>query len=536
MVKQYGNIYLIAGISVIGGALFGFDISSMSAIIAGKGYLCYFNQGDEPCLGPRSEVQGGITASMAGGSWLASLCSGFLADRIGRKTAIMTAAVIWVVGSIIVSASQNIAMLIVGRVINGFSVGIASAQVPVYITELAPPAKRGRLVGMQQWAITWGILIMFFISYGCSFLDGPTAFRVPWALQMIPAIILFFGMMILPESPRWLATKSRWEECEQVLVLTLGKGDPSSPLVARELKDIKEWLEIERQSQQVSYLELFSPRYINRTHIGLFMQIWSQLCGMNVMMYYISYVFAMAGLTGNTLLISSSIQYIINVVMTVPALLFVDKIGRRPTLLVGSTLMMTWLFANAGLLATYGTDPGPNGVGGIKEASVEVSGAASKAVIACSYLFVASFAPTWGPVSWIYPPELYPNKIRSKAVALATSGNWAFNFALGYFVPIAFVTIKWKTYVIFGVFCAAMTIHVFFLFPETAGKRLEDVTAMFEDPHGIKYIGTPAWKTRSATSRASRLEHEESGMQTSDDDSSPEHKERFGENERKEHV
>ncbi|KAK6441837.1 high affinity glucose transporter, partial [Oleoguttula sp. CCFEE 5521] len=344
MVKQYGNIYLIAGISVIGGALFGFDISSMSAIIAGKGYLCYFNQGDEPCLGPRSEVQGGITASMAGGSWLASLCSGFLADRIGRKKAIMTAAVIWVIGSIIVSASQNIAMLIVGRVINGFSVGIASAQVPVYITELAPPAKRGRLVGMQQWAITWGILIMFFISYGCSFLNGPTAFRVPWALQMIPAIILFFGMMILPESPRWLATKNRWEECEQVLVLTLGKGDSNSPLVADELKDIKEWLEIERQSQQTSYLELFSPRYINRTHIGLFMQIWSQLCGMNVMMYYISYVFAMAGLTGNTLLISSSIQYIINVVMTVPALLFVDKIGRRTTLLVGSTLMMTWLF------------------------------------------------------------------------------------------------------------------------------------------------------------------------------------------------
>ncbi|KAK6430962.1 high affinity glucose transporter, partial [Oleoguttula sp. CCFEE 5521] len=130
---------------------------------------------------------------------------------------------------------------------------------------------------------------------------------------------------------------------------------------------------------------------------------------------------------------------------------------------------------------------------------------------------------------------LYPNKIRSKAVALATSGNWAFNFALGYFVPIAFVTIKWKTYVIFGVFCLAMTIHVFFL-PETAGKRLEDVTAMFEDPHGIKYIGTPAWKTRSATSRASRLEHEEGGMQSSDEDSSPERKEKYDENERKEHV
>lgn len=193
-------------------------------------------------------------------------------------------------------------MLIVGRIINGFCVGICSAQVPVYITEIAPPTKRGRLVGAQQWAITWGIMIMFYISYGCSFINGNAAFRVPWALQMIPAIILFFGMIVLPESPRWLASKDRWEECEQVLILTHGKGDPHSPWVAREFQEIREWIDIERASAQVRYIDLFSAKYINRTHIGLFTQIWSQLTGMNVMMYYITYVFAMAGLTGNTLL------------------------------------------------------------------------------------------------------------------------------------------------------------------------------------------------------------------------------------------
>ena len=200
-------------------------------------------------------------------------------------------------------------MLIVGRIINGACVGICSAQVPVYISEIAPPSKRGRLVGMQQWAITWGIMIMFYLSYGCSFIDGAAAFRVPWALQMIPAIILFFGMMFLPESPRWLAGKDRWDACKDVLILTHGHGDPDSPWVAREFQEIKEWLEIERQSKQISYLTLLTPRYINRTHIGLFTQIWSQLTGMNVMMYYITYVFAMAGLSGNNLLVSSSIQY-----------------------------------------------------------------------------------------------------------------------------------------------------------------------------------------------------------------------------------
>ena len=211
-------------------------------------------------------------------------------------------------------------------------------------------------------------------------------------------------------------------------------------------------------------------------------------------------VFLMAGLSGNTNLIASSIQYVINVCMTIPALLFVDRWGRRPTLLVGAALMMTWLFANAGLMATYGHYV-PGGVNNIQAASWSVSGPASTAVIACTYLFVASYAPTWGPVSWIYPPELYPLRVRGKAVALATSANWAFNFALGYFVPPSFENIQWETYILFGVFCLAMFIHVFFMFPETAGKTLEEVNDMFVDPSGPKHIGTPAWKTHVSTKR-----------------------------------
>ncbi|WPG99853.1 Hypothetical protein R9X50_00267300 [Acrodontium crateriforme] len=513
--KKFGNVYLISAIAIIGGGLFGFDISSMSAIITSPAYLCYFNQGpngptfnNQSCSGPRSSTQGGITASMAGGSWIASLGSGFFSDKFGRRTVIMAGAVIWIIGCIIVSATQNIAMLIVGRIINGICVGICSAQVPVYISEIAPPSKRGRLVGAQQWAITWGICIMFYISYGCSFLDGTSAFRIPWALQMIPAIALMSGMLILPESPRWLASKDRWEECEAVLILTHGKGDPYSPWVAREFQEIREWVEIERRSKQITYIDLFKPRYLNRTHIGIFIQVWSQLTGINVMMYYIGYIFTMAGLSGNNLLLTSSIQYVINVVMTIPALIWIDRIGRRPTLLVGSILMSIFLFANAAIFATQGV-PVPDGVNGIKEASLKVSGPASKAIIACSYLLVASYAPTWGPVSWIYPPELYPNQLRGKAVALSTSANWAFNFALGYFVPPAFVNITWKTYILFGVFCILMTIHVYFLFPETAGKPLEEVTEIFEDPNGPKWIGTPAWRTKNYTSTVEKMEHGE---------------------------
>ena len=207
------------------------------------------------------------------------------------------------------------------------------------------------------------------------------------------------------------------------------------------------------------------------------------------MMYYITYVFGMAGLSGNINLVASSIQYVINVFMTVFALIYIDRWGRRGPLVAGALLMATWMYANAGIMATYGQAAPEGGVDNIAEQSWQISGAPANAVIACTYLFVASYAPTWGPVSWIYPPELFPLRVRGKAVAITTSSNWIFNFALSYFVPPAFVNIQWRVYIIFGVFCTAMAIHTFFLFPETSGKTLEDIEEMF-------LSGVPAWKTK----------------------------------------
>ncbi|KAL3462149.1 general substrate transporter [Aspergillus heterothallicus] len=490
-----GNIYVITTIAVIGGALFGFDIASMSAILGTQQYKCFFNQGgtdeDGKCAGPSSSTQGGISASMPGGSFVGALASGIITDTFGRRRAIQIGAIIWCIGSIITCASFSIAQLVVGRFINGISVGICSAQVPVYVAELAQPSKRGTVVGAQQWAITWGILIMFYISYGSSFLDGPAAWRLPWGLQMVPAVFLFIALFFLPESPRWLAKKDRWEECHETLALVHAKGNIHDPFVQTELREIREMCEFERENKDASYLDLFKPNMINRTHIGVFTQIWSQLTGMNVMMLYITYVFGMAGLSGNANLVASSIQYVINVVMTIFALLFIDRWGRRTPLLIGSTLMMTFMFANAGIMKTYGKPAPPGGLDKVAEESWDLSDAqaAAKGVIACTYLFVASYAPTWGPVSWIYPPELFPLRLRGKAVAVTTSSNWIFNFALSYFVPPAFENIKWKVYILFGVFCATMTIHVFFCFPETAGKTLEDVDTMFQSD-------VKPWKTK----------------------------------------
>lgn len=130
---------------------------------------------------------------------------------------------------------------------------------------------------------------MFYISYGCSYINGIASFRVPWGIQMVPAIMLWFGLLFLPESPRWLAKNDRWEECHAVLTLVHGKGDPASPFVRLELDEIRQSVEFERLNSDVSIFELFKPKMLNRLHIGVFAQVWSQLTGMNVMMYYVSF-------------------------------------------------------------------------------------------------------------------------------------------------------------------------------------------------------------------------------------------------------
>jgi len=451
-----------------------------------------------PQVGLSSFEDGLIGASALAGIFLGALVFGPITDRVGRQTMYLADLVLFIVGSALQLFVTEPWQLVALRLVMGVAIGADYAIGAALLSEFLPRRQRGPLLASLNAVWTVGFVVAFVVGYLMRDL-GDDSWRWMLASSAIPALIVLFLRLGTPESPRWLARKDRWEECHDVLALVHGKGDRNSPFVLRELSEIKEMCEFERQNADVTYLELLKPNMINRTHIGVFTQIWSQLTGMNVMMYYITYVFSMAGLTGNNLLLSSSIQYIINVLMTVPALLWVDRWGRRPTLLVGAAFMTTWMFANAGLLKTYGAPAPPGGLDHIQAESWQISGPASKAVIACTYLFVASFAPSWGPVSWIYPPELYPLRVRGKAVALATSANWAFNFALGYFVPPAFVNIQWEVYVLFGVFGVCMFVHVFFMFPETAGKTLEETEEMFTDPAGPKYIGTPAWKTRVVT-------------------------------------
>ncbi|MCJ1330347.1 MFS sugar transporter [Thelotrema lepadinum] len=443
------------------------------------------------------------------GSFLGALCSSFLADKYSRKTAIQVASIFWIVGSALQAAADGIPILVIGRFVAGICVGIASSIVPVYQAEIAPKEIRGRVVSLQQWAITWGILIQYFIQVGASFTgggpdnpeQGSAAFRIPWGVQIVPGAILFVGMTFFPKSPRWLATKDRWEEAIMVLANLHGNGDVNHPKVLAEYQEIEEALRFEREEAKSDFKALMEPRIFKRVILGMSIQMWSQLSGMNVMMYYIVYIMETTG-TGSPVL-QASIQYVLNVLLTLPAILYLDKWGRRPSLLLGSFGMMSLLLIVGALEALYG-EPYYTSKGPLSALSWKLQDGhddAGKAIIALSYLFVCTFAVTWGPTSWTYPSEIFPTQVRAKAVSLATASNWLWNCALAFAVPPLLWYINWRMYVVFAAFNGAAFVHMFLTAPETKGKTLEEMNDVFDS-------GRPAWKGVPKGSRLDALQQE----------------------------
>lgn len=476
------NPYIVGTFACIGGGLFGLDISSMSGVLSNPSYLNTFHN-------PGSNAQGAIVAAMPAGSLLGALLVTKLGDALGRRRTIIAASIIWVIGAALQCASVDRGMLVVGRIIAGISVGISSAIVPVYQSEITPPSIRGRLVSFQQWSITWGIMLQYFVQFGCSYINGTASFRIPWGLQMIPAIILGIGMLWFPESPRWLVDHGREQEALQILADLHGGGNKKDELVVLEYEEIKQQVDFERSEGAKSYADLFKPGVLRRVILGCSLQMWSQLSGMNVMMYYIIYVFQGAGLTGRRgNLIADSVQYVLNVLFTVPAIWYIDRWGRRWMMILGSFFMGVFLSLVGGLQGGYGE------WGSVDNTSVWLivnQPVVTKAIIVCSYLFVCSFAITMGPVSWTYPAEIFPMRVRSKAVSFSTATNWLFNFALAWAVPPALSSIAWKTYFIFAAFNFAASIHFIFCFPETAQRTLEEIEEVFAQGHVLS-----AWKIK----------------------------------------
>ncbi|CAI2164591.1 11309_t:CDS:10 [Funneliformis geosporum] len=433
-------VYLCAALSAIGGLLFGYDIGVISGILTMKHFR------EEFPTGPVKE--GTIVSSLLAGCFFGALISGYFADKIGRRFSILGGSLVFIVGSILQATATTFVQLYFGRIIAGLSIGIA---------------------------------ISFWIDYFTEKIDSPAQWRIPLWIQIVPALILAVGTIFLPFSPRWLMDHDREEEAIVVLANLRAGGDKSAAIVQEEYLEIKDNVRFEREFAAKNYFELVKrgPENIRkRMLLGVFIQIFQQLTGINAIMYYAPLIFHNAGITSNSSsLLATGINGLVNMLSTIPAILWIDRWGRRPTLISGGTFMGISMLIVGCILAINGTKYYDTE---LDKNFVQLKNTSSSyAIIVFIYIFVASFAYSWGPTGWIYPAEIYPLRIRGKAMSVTTASNWLFNFVIGQIVPYLLDS----TYIIFGVFGIIMAVSVLIFYPETKGKSLEEMDGLFGKTH-----------------------------------------------------
>jgi len=481
-------MYAVSAFAAIGGLLFGYDIGVISGVLEDESFSQVFAP-----LDPTRK--GLITSFLVLGCFLGGLGAGYTCDSLGRKNTIMVSSVVFTAGALMQAFSPELITMIFGRIIAGLAIGLLSMAVPLYQSELSDPSVRGRLVSLQQWAITIGIALSFWVNYICNkLLTDEIAWRLPLGLQAVPSSILFIGCFFMPYSHRWLISRGREEEGLEVLAKLRANGDKTHPTVVEEYNEIREILDQERALAQNSYVDLFKGSILRRTILGIFIQAFQQLTGINSVMYYAPQIFKQAGFSTQSGLLATAINGIVNMVATIPAILYVDRWGRRKTLIAGAVIMGTGMAVVGIMIASFGVSV-RNHI--TNELSVSMSNVgASFSVIVFIYVFVAGFAFSWGPIAWIYPAEIFPMRVRSKGTSLTTASNWAFNYIVSLVSPILMDKITWGLYIIFAGFCVIMATAVYFCYPETRGYSLEDIDAIFAE-------GVSARHTQPVTSEKS---------------------------------
>lgn len=459
------NFFLVVtvAISAIGGLLFGYDIGVISGVLVMDRFINTFNW-----KSPLEEAF--IVASLQLGCFIGSLLSSFFCDYLGRKRAILSGAFIFALGGVMQTVSFELILLYAGRLVSGIAIGLLSMAVPLYLSEMSPKDLRGRLVSMQQLAITVGICISFFINWATSAIPSDASWRIPFGIQVLIAIFMGAGMLFLPMSPRWLLSRNRSEDANRNLVKIRGTHD-----ITGEFEEMQDAIRLEKEIGHGSWGELFSNGMWKRMAIGVGLQIFQQLTGINAIMYYAPTLLKRAGFVDTQVaLLANAGTGIVNVVMTFPGILLVDRLGRKPLLIAGAVSMATVMSLLGALIGIYGPDFS--------------NPAIPYVCLILMYMFVASFAFSWGPIGWIIPSEIYPLRIRAKAISITTASNWFFNFIIAQVVPTLLRQINWGVYLIFAGFHVIMALWVLFVLPETKNKSLEEIDQIFGQ-QGVTHAG-----------------------------------------------
>ncbi|KAA9405151.1 sugar porter family MFS transporter [Haloarcula hispanica] len=430
-------VYVVSALAALNGLLFGFD----TGIISGA-FL--FIQ-DSFVMSPL--VEGIIVSGAMAGAAAGAAVGGQLADRLGRRRLILIAAIVFFVGSFTMAVAPNVPVLVAGRLIDGVAIGFASIVGPLYISEIAPPRIRGGLTSLNQLMVTTGILLSYFVNY--AFADAG-AWRWMLGAGMVPAVVLAIGILKMPESPRWLFEHGRKDEARAVLKRT------RSGSVEEELGDIEETVETQSET---GVRDLLAPWLRPALVVGLGLAVFQQITGINAVIYYAPTILESTGL-GNVASILATVGIgTINVVMTIVAILLVDRVGRRRLLLVGVGGMV----ATLAVLGTVFYLPGlGGGLGVIATISL--------------MLFVSFFAIGLGPVFWLLISEIYPLSVRGSAMGVVTVANWGANLLVSLTFPVLTDGVGTSaTFWLFGLCSLVGLLFVYRYVPETKGRTLEAI-------------------------------------------------------------
>ncbi|KAL4981298.1 general substrate transporter [Aspergillus falconensis] len=475
--------YLMCAFAAFGGIFFGYDSGYINGVL-GMDYFIHEFTGkvkadldDEADFAISSSNKSLIVSILSAGTFFGALIAGDIADWYGRRTTIIYGCGVFSIGVVFQTASTTVPMLVVGRLIAGFGVGLVSAIIILYMSEIAPRKVRGAVVSGYQFCITIGLMLASCVNYGTEHYTNSGSYRIPIALQLLWAIILAVGLFLLPESPRYFVRKGDLTTASQVLARVRGQPHDSQ-YIKEELEEIVANNEYELQLiPQGGYIQtwlncfrgsLWSPNSnLRRTILGTSLQMMQQWTGVNFVFYFGTTFFQNLGTIDDPFLISM-ITTIVNVFSTPVSFYTMEKVGRRPLLLWGALGMVICQF----IVAIAGTVDGNNS----KTVSAQIS-------FICIYIFF--FASTWGPGAWVVIGEIYPLPIRSRGVALSTASNWLWNCIIAVITPYMVDTdkgnLKSRVFFIWGSLCACAFVYTYFLVPETKGLTLEQVDKMMEE-------------------------------------------------------
>ena len=435
--QSLSYVVLLAATTAISGFLFGFD----TAVI--NGVLLLLRR--EFAL---SNLQTEIAASsLLLGCLLGAAAASMIGDRYGRRKSLVAAALLFAFSSIGAALASTVTIFAVARLIGGLAIGLASVLTPVYIAEISPSKNRGTLVSLNQLAIVIGILSAYLVNWRVARF-GESSWRWMLAVAALPSIAFLFGLLLIPESPRWLISIGDHNQGERVLARMFGE---------EMAKEQVEAVEQAVAGEEGSWREVLSPNMRKRLAIGMLLALFSQITGINTVLYYGSIIVSehFPGQSTSMALIANVIIGTVNVLFTIVAMIFLDRWGRRAILMIASGGMAVAL-----TLLVIGFSVGVSPL----------------LMLASILLYVAFFALGMGPGPWLIISEIFPTKVRGRAASIATSTLWAGTLLVTFtFLTLVKILNLWGTFALFGALSAFCCIFVWKMVPETKGRTLEQI-------------------------------------------------------------